>query len=66
MMLKKNRKAMIRSSHRDTKFFDTDAAVLQGSILAPYFLKLSVNYVFRTFIDLIKENGFISKMARNR
>ena len=34
------------------------ADVLQGDMLAPYLFILKLDYVLRTFIDLIKENGF--------
>ena len=39
--------------------------VLQGNTSAPYLFILSQDYILRTSIDLIKENGFTLK-ARSR
>ena len=43
---------------RDTDYFDLVAGVLQGDTLAPYLFIIGVDYVLRTSIDRIKENGF--------
>ena len=38
--------------------FDIVAGVLNGDILDPYFLIICLDYIFKTSIDLMKENGF--------
>ena len=58
MVLYKNTKVNIRSLDGDTDYFDIIAGVLQGEILAPYLFIICVNYVFRTTIDKMKDNGF--------
>ena len=45
-----------------TDFFDMVAGVLQGDTLAPFLFIICLDYVLRTSIDLIKENGFKLKM----
>ena len=42
----------------DTEYFDIVAGVLQVDTLAPYLFIICLDYVFRTSIDKIKENGF--------
>ena len=42
----------------DTDYFDIVVGVQQGDTLAPYFFIIFLDYVLRTFIDLMKENGF--------
>ena len=54
----KNTKLEVRSPDRDTEYFDIVAEVLQGDTLAPYLFIICLDYVFRTSIDKIKENGF--------
>ena len=44
--------------------FDIVAGVLQGDTLAPYLFIICFDYVLRTSIDLMKENGF--KLAKER
>ena len=58
MMLYKNTKVKVLSSDRDTDYFDIVAGVLRGDTLAPYLLIICLEYVLRTSIDLMKENGF--------
>ena len=48
----------VRSPDGDTDYFDIVAGVLQGDTLAPYTFIISLDYVLRTSIDKIKENGF--------
>ena len=43
---------------------DIVAGVLQGDTLAPYLFIICLDYVLRTSIDLMKENGF--KLAKER
>ena len=57
LMLYKNTK--VRSPDGDTDFFDIVACVQQGDTLALYLLIICQDYVLRTNIDLMKENGFI-------
>ena len=57
-ILYKNTKVKVRSPDGDTKYFDIVAGVLQGDTLAPYLFVICVDYVLRTSIDKIRENGF--------
>ena len=40
------------------KYFDIVSGVLQGETLAPYLFIICLDYVLRTSIDKIRENGF--------
>ena len=64
MMLYKNMKVKIRSLDGDTDYFNIVAGVLQGDTLAPYLFINCLDYVLRTSIDLMKENG--SKLIKER
>ena len=66
MILYRNTKVKIRSPDGDTEYFDIVAAVLQGDTLAPYLFIICLDYVIRTSIDKIKENGFELTKKRNR
>ena len=57
MMLYKNTKVIVCSLKGDTDFFHIVAWVLQGDALAPYMLMTRLDFLLRTLIDLIKENG---------
>ena len=48
----------------DTDYFYIVASVLQGDTLAPYLFIICLDYVFRTSIDLMKDNGL--KLAKER
>ena len=50
----------------DTEYFDIVAGVLQGDTLAPYLFIICLDYVLRTSIDKIRENGFELTKKRNR
>ena len=52
--------------HGDTEYFDIVAGVLQGDTLAPYLFIICLDYVLRTSIDKIKENGFELTKKRSR
>ena len=65
-MLYKNTKVKVRSPDGDTDYFDIVAGVLQGDTLAPYLFIIYLEYVLRTSIDLMKENGFKLAKARSR
>ena len=54
----KNRKVKVRSPDGDTEYFDIVAGVLQGDTLASYLFIICLDYVLRTSIDKIRENGF--------
>ena len=58
MILYRNTKMKVHSSDGDTDYFDIVAGVLQGDTLAPYLFIIYLDYVLRTSINKIKENGF--------
>ena len=66
MMLYRNTKVKVRSPDGDTYYFDIVAGVLKGDTLAPYLFIICLDYVFRTSIDKIKENGFKLTKERSR
>ena len=66
MILYWNTKVKVRSPDGDTDYFDIVAGVLQGDSLAPYLFIISLDYVLRTSIDEIKENGFELTKKRSR
>ena len=59
-------KVKVRSPDGDTEYFDIVAGVLQGDTLAPYLFIICLDYVLRTSIDKIKENGFELTKKRSR
>ena len=56
----------VRSPDEDTDYFDTVAGVLQRDTLAPYLFIICLDYVLRTSIDKIKENGVELTKKRSR
>ena len=64
MMLYRNMVVKVYSPDGDIDFFDIVAGVLLGDTLAPYLFIICLDYVLRTSIGLMKENGF--KMAKER
>ena len=62
-ILYRNTKVKVRSPDGD---FDIVAGVLQGDTLAPYLFIICLDYVLRTLIDKIKENGFELTKKRSR
>ena len=64
--LYKNTKVKVRSPNGDTEYFDIVAGVQQGDTLAPYFSIICLDYVLRTSIDKIRENGFELTKKRSR
>ena len=62
----RNTKVKVRSPDGDTEYFDIVAGVLQGDTLAPYLFIICLDYVLRTSIDKIKENGFELTKKRSR
>ena len=66
MILDRNTKVKVRSPDGDTEYFDIVAGVLQGDTLAPYLFIICLDYVLRTSIDNIRENGFVLTKKRSR
>ena len=54
------------SADGDTEYFDTVPGVQQGDTLAPYLFIICLDYVLRTSIDNIRENGFVLTKKRSR
>ena len=66
MMLFKNTKVKVRSPERDKDYFDIVAGGLQGNTLALYLFIICLDYVLRTSIDIMKDNGFNLAKERSR
>ena len=64
MMLYRNTKVAVCSPDGDIDYFDIVAGELQGDTLAPYHFIICLDYVLRTSIDKIKENGFKLKKRK--
>ena len=62
----RNTKVKVLSPDGDTEYFDIVAGVLQGDTLAPYLFIICLDYVLRTSIDKIRENGFELAKERSR
>ena len=56
-ILYRNTKVKVRSPDGDTEYFNIVVGV-QGDTLAPYLVIICLDYVLRTLIDKIRENGF--------
>ena len=65
-VLYRNTKVKVRSPDGDTEYFDIVAGVLLGDTLAPYLFIICLDYVLRTLIDKIRENGFELTKKRSR
>ena len=65
-ILYKNTKVKICSPDGDTEYFDIVAGVLQGDTLAPYLFIICLDYMLRTSIDKVWENGFELTKKRSR
>ena len=65
-ILDRNTKVKVHSPDGDTDYFDIVAGVLQEDTLAPYLFIICLDYVLRTLIDKIKENGFELAKKRSR
>ena len=65
-ILYRNTKVKVRSLDGVTEYFDIVAGVLQGDTLAPYLFIICLDYVLRTSIDKIRENGFEQTKKRSR
>ena len=66
MILYRNTKVKVHSPDGDTEYFDIVAGVLQGDTLAPCHFIICLDYVLRTSIDKIRENGFELIKKRSR
>ena len=64
MMLHTNTKVKVRSLDGETDYIDRGG--LQGGKLAPYLFIICLDYVLRTPINKIKENGFKLTKERSR
>ena len=64
MILYKNTKVKVRSPDGDTDYFDIVAGMLEGHTLAQYLFIICLDYVLRTSIDLMTDNGF--KLTKKR
>ena len=65
-ILYRNTKVKVRSPDGDTEYFDIVAGVLQGDTLASYLFIICLDYVLRTSIDKIRENGFELTKKKSR
>ena len=65
-ILYRDTKVEVRSPDGDTGYFDIEAGVLQGEMLAPYLFIICLDYVLKTSIDKIRENGFELTKKRSR
>ena len=61
-ILYRNTKVKVRSPDGDTEYFD----IVAGHMLAPYLFIICLDYVLRTSIDKIRENGFELTKKRSR
>ena len=66
MMPYRNTKVKICFSDGDTDYFDVVAGVLQGDTLAPYLFIICLDYVLRSSIDKMKDNGFKLTKEKSR
>ena len=66
MILYRNTKVKVHSPDGDTEYFDIVVGVLQGDTLSPYLFIICLDYVLRTSIDKIRENGFELTKKRSR
>ena len=66
MSFYRNTKVKVRSPDGDTDYFDIVAGVLQWDTLAPYLFIICLDYMLRTSIDKIKENGIELTKKRSR
>ena len=66
MMLYRNTKVKVHSPDGNTDYFDIVVDVRQGDTLTPYLLIIYLDYVLRTSVDKMKENGFKLRKERSR
>ena len=63
-ILHRNTKVKVRSPDGLTEYFNIVAGVQQGDTLSPYLFIICLDYVLKTSIDKIRENG--SELAKKR
>ena len=56
----------VRLPDEDTEYFDIVPGVLQGDTLTPYLFIICLDYVLRTSIDKIRENGLVLTKRRSK
>ena len=66
MILYRNTKVKVRSPNGEPQYYDIVAGVLQGNTLAPYPFIICLDYVLRTSINKIRENGFELTKKRSK
>ena len=66
MMLYRNTKVKVHSSHGDRDYFDIVVGILQEDTLAPYLFIICLDYMLRTSIDKMKDNSFNLTKERSR
>ena len=66
MILNRKTKVKEGSPGGDRDYFDIVAGVLQGHTLAPFLFVICLDYVLRTSIEKVKENGFELTKKRSR
>ena len=66
MIQYKDTKVKVHSLDGDTDYFDIVIGVLQGETLVPYLFIICLDYMLRTSLDLMKENGFKLEKERSR
>ena len=62
MIIYRNTKVKVRSPDGDTEYFD----IVAGDTVAPYLFIICLDYVLRTSIDKIRENGFELTKKRSK
>ena len=65
-ILNRNTKVKVRSPYGDTEYFDIVAGVQQRDRLAPYLFISCLDYVLKTSIDKIRQNGFALNKKSSR
>ena len=66
MIIYRNTKVKVRSPDGDTEYFDIVAGILQEDMLAAYLFIICLDYVLRTSIDKIRDNGFELTKKRSK
>ena len=56
----------VRNPDGGIDYFDIEADVLQGDTLTPYIFIICLDYVLRTYIDKMKDNGLKLTKKRSR
>ena len=66
MILYRNTKVKVHSPNGDTEYFNIVAGVLQWDTQALYLFIIYLDYVLRTLINKIRENGFELTKRRSK